>query len=410
MTRIDQAWGAGPTNRYDELAARFRPVFDRIARGAIARETTRGLPADPIAWLKESGFTRTRLPQNEGGSGATAAEIFALLIELSEADSNVTQALRAHLGFVEDIVGLPFGARRELWAQRIARGETVGSAWTEIGEAPMDGFATRLSRSKDGHVLNGAKFYTTGSLYADWIDVGATLDEDATTVAVSVRRAAAGVSVIDDWDGFGQIGTASGTALFKDVPVSADDFVKEEGRFLYSPAFYQLVHLATLAGIGRAIIRDVSQIVATRRRTYSNAAADLPRADPQVLQVVGRARSAAYAASAIVLQTARALDRAAVSRLAGDEAAYREAVDLAELETCQALPIVSQLIIDAASQLFDAVGASATRKGLALDRHWRNARTLASHNPRIYKDRIVGDYAVNGTAPPQQWQIGVAGA
>jgi hypothetical protein len=43
-----------------------------------------------------------------------------------------------------------------------------------------------------------------------------------------------------------------------------------------------------------------------------------------------------------------------------------------------------------------------------LDRFWRNARTLASHNPRIYKDRIVGDFAVNGTPPPAQWKIGIA--
>ena len=34
-----------------------------------------------------------------------------------------------------------------------------------------------------------------------------------------------------------------------------------------------------------------------------------------------------------------------------------------------------------------------------LDRHWRNARTLASHNPVIYRDRIVGDYVLNGTSP-----------
>ena len=43
-----------------------------------------------------------------------------------------------------------------------------------------------------------------------------------------------------------------------------------------------------------------------------------------------------------------------------------------------------------------------------LDRHWRNARTLASHNPRIYKHRIIGDFAVNGTPPPYQWRIGAS--
>jgi alkylation response protein AidB-like acyl-CoA dehydrogenase len=60
------------------------------------------------------------------------------------------------------------------------------------------------------------------------------------------------------------------------------------------------------------------------------------------------------------------------------------------------------------SRRFGGRSASATKFPLALDRHWRNARTLASHNPRIYKERIVGDYAVNGTPPPYQWRIGLA--
>jgi hypothetical protein len=44
--------------------------------------------------------------------------------------------------------------------------------------------------------------------------------------------------------------------------------------------------------------------------------------------------------------------------------------------------------------------------GKSLDRHWRNARTVSSHNPVIYKARIVGDWAINGTEPPFVWQIG----
>jgi hypothetical protein len=43
-----------------------------------------------------------------------------------------------------------------------------------------------------------------------------------------------------------------------------------------------------------------------------------------------------------------------------------------------------------------------------LDRYWRNARTIASHNPLIYKARIVGDYAVNGARPPFAWHTGLA--
>ena len=46
--------------------------------------------------------------------------------------------------------------------------------------------------------------------------------------------------------------------------------------------------------------------------------------------------------------------------------------------------------------IFDALGASDVSEELVLDRHWRNARTLASHNPRGHKARILGDWLING--------------
>jgi len=60
----------------------------------------------------------------------------------------------------------------------------------------------------------------------------------------------------------------------------------------------------------------------------------------------------------------------------------------------------------AATELFNALGASDTRVSKALDRHWRNARTVSSHNPVIYKIRNVGDWEVNGSDPTFIWQIG----
>ncbi|PYE94755.1 alkylation response protein AidB-like acyl-CoA dehydrogenase [Rhizobium sp. PP-F2F-G38] len=407
MSQIDLAWGAGPSPRYDELAARFRPLFSEIAKGAIARELSRTLPVDEIRTLKQAGFGALRLPEAEGGFGASIPELANLLIELSEADSNITQALRGHFGFVEDVVGKPQGDSRKRWAQRIAAGEIAGNAWTEIGDAKQDAFSTRVSRKNDGLVINGTKYYTTGSLFADWIDVGAT-GLEGEGVVLQVRRDDPGVDVVDDWDGFGQTLTASGTTTFTDVAVDPKDIVADQEKFRYGAAFYQIVHLATLAGIGRAIANETAAAVGARKRHYSNAAGPSSREDPQVLQVVGRIRSHAYCAGAIVLQVAAAIERAYQAHFAGDADAEERANAIAELETSQALNVVTNLVLEASTLLFDTLGASAVKKPAGLDRHWRNARTLSSHNPRIYKDRIIGDYAVNGTPPPYQWRIGKA--
>jgi len=64
----------------------------------------------------------------------------------------------------------------------------------------------------------------------------------------------------------------------------------------------------------------------------------------------------------------------------------------------------------AASLLFDTLGASAVRSSTALDRHWRNARTVASHNPWIFKARQLGDHAVNGRTPEFVWAVGQSSA
>ncbi|KNY14522.1 monooxygenase [Shinella sp. SUS2] len=408
MTQIENAWGAGPGEAYEALAAPFRPIFAEIAAEATRRDLERDLPHKAIRLLKEAGFGAVRLPVAVGGKGASLPQFFNLLIELSAADSNITQALRGHFGFAEDILNTRDVERQALWFGRIGRGEITGNAWSEIGTgAALERFSTNVAE-KDGRlVLNGAKYYTTGSFFADWIDVGAS-NAEGEGVSVAVRREAAGVEVIDDWDGFGQTLTASGTTTFRDVAVEPQDVVIDDERFKYSAAFYQLVHLATLAGIGRAITADVAKAVAERRRTYTHAAAARSSEDPQVLQVVGRIRAAAYAAGAITLQAAASLERAFAAHFLDDPEAEEKANAVAELEAAQAQTVVSDLILEASTLLFDALGASATKKPAGLDRHWRNARTLASHNPRIYKHRIIGDFAVNGTPPPYQWRIGAS--
>lgn len=407
---LDHPWGAPPSARYEQLAQAFRPVIERVRAGAVERDLQHRLPHEEIGWLREAGFTRLRLPAEYGGSELTLTELFALLIELGAADTNVVNALRAHLGFSEDVLHTPDAGWRHRWLDRLAQGDLVGSGFSETGDAKVGTFATRLTRTPTGLRLSGRKFYTTGSLYADWINTTATADEEAPPVFLTVPRTAAGVEVVDDWDGFGQSLTASGTAHFTEVAIDPE-WVNPVGyRFAYMAPFHQLVHIASLAGIGRALADDLSQRVRERDRVYSHGNAARVADDPQILQVVGRVRSAAYAAGAIALHAAGALqraDEALRSASAGEEARAR-AIRAAQLEVDQSVSVVTALVLDASTELFDALGASATLRTNGLDRYWRNARTISSHNPRVYRERQVGAFTVNGTAPPASYRTGKA--
>jgi alkylation response protein AidB-like acyl-CoA dehydrogenase len=105
-----------------------------------------------------------------------------------------------------------------------------------------------------------------------------------------------------------------------------------------------------------------------------------------------------------VLAAADAIQRAADSQRP-DGAFDPEALHGASLQVSQAKVAVDELSLRAGWQVFEVGGASATRQLYDLDRHWRNARTVTSHNPAVYKARAIGDHAINATPLPQSWFI-----
>src|SRR5690606_28634600 len=150
---------------------------------------------------------------------------------------------------------------------------------------------------------------------------------------------------------------------------------------------------------------DATAAVAARTRTYSHGNADRVREDPQILQILGEISAVAATSAALVEQVAGSIEAAVAATRRGSEEARAAAVD-AELASGRAQIITSRLVPDAATRLFDTLGASAAREGSAPDRHWRNARTVASHNPRVAKAREIGACEVNDTLRGVQWWIG----
>lgn len=385
----------------DELRERFRPTFDRIAEGAVQREHERRLPFHEVQWLREARFGALRVPVEFGGFGATVRQLFDLLIDLAAAESNLPQALRVHWSFVED-QRLAGDERARHWLAATADGTLVGNAITEPGVGAADRYRTTLTRKGGDWALDGIKYYSTGSLYADHILVAADRDGERVSVLVDARQE--GVEQTDDWDGFGQRLTASGTTTFTGVVVPEDRILGPgygaPGR-TYATAYLQLVQLAVLAGIARRAEADAVDWVRARTRTFTHAVADLPRHDPLVQQVIGKLSAAAFGARAAVLAVADDLD---VLLDAGAD--DPELLDRAEASAARAQSVVIGLVLDATAQLFEVGGASITSSEATLDRHWRNARTVAAHNPLIYKQQAVGAHVLNGDPLPYAWSAG----
>jgi alkylation response protein AidB-like acyl-CoA dehydrogenase len=276
-----------------------------------------------------------------------------------------------------------------------------GGAWTERdGDNPEEA-QTTVAAVEGGYRLNGTKSYSTGSIYADWVHVTAKLGNEQERKLAIIRTDAPGVRLLDDWTGVGQRLTGSGTSEFSDVLVLETELYPFKDRAPYQQVVYQLVHLATLAGIARAAHNDV--VTALRSRNGSSRPGQpkrVPRDDPQYQEVIGRVGALASSAEASVLWAARRVDAAANARF--DAASIEQVTTLARqaaVAVYEAQLTITDAALTASTTLFDALGGSALDQSTLLDRHWRNARTVSSHNPRVYKARMLGDFHLNGADP-----------
>ncbi|MFC0582170.1 acyl-CoA dehydrogenase family protein [Micrococcoides hystricis] len=411
----------------------LRELFSRIELGTQQRENDHELPVEQVKELCRHGFTALRVPRDFGGLELDWYQTTELLIELAAADSAIPQIFRGHLAVVEDArfhyekdrhraeqagdeqsqgghVSTERSFKAHTYQERLrwfAQGQLVGNAWTEPGVGNLTGSQTQVKQvDKDSVRVTGQKIYTTGSIFADLLDVTA-INETGQEVTVLVPKAQDGVRVHDDWDGFGQQQSGTGAAELEQAVAPTSQVRPAIERFGYQTALYQHVLNIAQAGTAQAAAAHAARLLAERTRTYSHGNAPRAGEDPQLLAVVGQLHARAAAAKAVVLSTSAELDAAARSAT-GSVAEQQAAFAAVERATAAAQLVVNELSLANGTALFDALGASAVRKVTGLDRYWRNARTIASHNPQVYKARILGDFAVNQRTADPLWSIGVS--
>jgi len=389
---------------YETLSQRYAPLFDDIARGERAREASRHLPLVPLQQLKDHGLGAVTVPVSDGGDGADYETVLRILVDLAAVDANLAHMWRSHLAFVEYLRLIPDQKTRSTWWQRIVAGDWGGSALSSQ-YVPEGDSHTIIRRDDTGTLrITGEKYYTTGTLASEWTVVSATLEESLAQAILRRRRrggesgltleqVAESLAVIrvrqplvqvkDDWDGFGQRMTATGTLTMRDAGVEALlGFDRDQEPV---PVFHEASLVALMAGVGRAALRDGVAQMRERTRVFNTSTGDIPRSDSQMLGIIGELSAQLGAAEEMVRAIGRELD-------AGN-------MQEATLAAQRASVMVPKLVLDISTRIFDTLGASATSTTQELDRHWRNARTLATHDPAVFKERMLGDWDVNGVPP-----------
>jgi alkylation response protein AidB-like acyl-CoA dehydrogenase len=376
-------------------------LLSYIDAGVVERDQEDRHPFEEFDVLRAAKLGALRLPVDAGG-GATLTQLFDTVIALGAADPNVAHSIRNHFNFTESLLRNPDGPDAH-WLDLVKEGKLFGLSSTELSRKQAgrrdQAFETAVTDGPDGLRLSGEKFYSTGNLYANYLVVGAT-GPDGKPARVIVPADREGVAVERDWDGIGQRFTGSGTTRFDNVAVSRDEFLSNGayyGELPYSATFPQLFLTAVIAGILRRVTRDAAELVQTKKRTFYHAASEQPVDDPILQQSVGLLSSQAFAAEALVESAARALSDAYAAHGTPDEP---ELSLRAALRAAKAKVVTDELALRAAGDLFDVGGGTAARRSSHLDRHWRNIRTLAAHNPKTYKAKAIGAYELTGEPLP----------
>ena len=378
-----------------ELLQRAAVLLPQIAEGAAERERTRQLPHEQIRQLAAARLLTLRIPQRYGGSESSVREVVLFVIDLAAVDSNIAQSLRPSFAFIESLLVQQSETERQLWFAHYLQGEVFGNAGWEIGGANGQ-VSARIVPQGEHFRANGSKYYSTGALYADWVSAVA-LDENDEPVSFVVPRDREGLELMDDFDAMGQRLTASGTTRLNNVLVRREEIrtrVVEEGQRSIITPFLQLFLGAVQAGIARNALNDAVAFARDHARPIKHSSASRSVDDPYVEFSVGEISARAFAAEAVVLRAADTLDAAWAEELS------HEAVTRAAIDVAQAQYIAAESALKAGELLFDVGGASTTGRSHNLDRHWRNARTVANHNPRHWKAAVVGAYRLKGTEPP----------
>lgn len=372
-----------------ELAAEF-------AKSANVRDTDRILPFDELDALAQSGLLAITVPPEYDGidvSNAVLAEITAIL---SEADSSIGQIPQNHFYILEALRTDGTEEQKAFFFGRALAGDRFGNALSERGTKTVGDYATRLTPDGPGFRLNGRKYYSTGVLFAEWIVVFALDPNDKLTMSF-LPRGAEGLQIIDDWDGFGQRTTGSGTTVLQNVYVTADAVVRHHRGFERPTTIGsvgQIIHAGIDLGIARAAFAETLNFVRDHARPWMDSGVERAADDPLTIARIGQLAIRLEAATATVERAGKKVD---VAQINGTE----ESVVEATLAVAAAKVLTTEIALDASNTLFELAGTASTKIGLNLDRHWRNARTHTLHDPVRWKHHVVGNYHLNGVKPPK---------
>ena len=373
----------------EKLASQFK-------QDAIRRDAERILPFEQIEAYSQSGLWAITVPKQYGGAEVSSYTVAKIIALMSGVDGSIGQIPQNHFYALEVLRNTGSEQQKQKLYAEVLAGARFGNALAEFKPKNATLKQTSIKKNDKGFVVSGEKFYCTGSLFAHRIPTLVKNDEQREFLAF-IDRNSAGVELIDDWTGFGQRTTGSGTVKFSEVHVNAEDVIPFDVAFssptLVGP-FAQIMHAAIEVGIARAALEETILRV-KHARPWIDSQVDHATQDPLTIYELGRVAIDVRASEVLLKQAAQSIETA--RPLPTDENIAKASLDVAKVRAHS-----SETALKAASKLIELAGSRGSQREDGLDRFWRNARVHTLHDAARWKYYFIGQFALNQILPPRR--------
>ena len=381
-------------NDLDAINAAYQ-VADFALEGRNQRDQQRLLPFAEIDLFSQKGLGGMRIPKQYGGAfvaNKTLAHVFRII---NKADSSVGQIPQNQIALLNMIEIMGTEEQKQFIYNEILKGKRLANGGPERNTKDTKTLTTTLTFENGRYFVDGEKFYSTGSSFAHWLAIKAIHPEGHVVLTI-VHRNANGVEVIDNWNGFGQRTTSSGTVKLQHVEV--DPLLIFDERLLgsqpsYRGAYSQLMQVAIDVGIAEAAFADTLTAV-HKARPIVDAQVEKASFEHYTLQEVGKSSVLLDAAILLLDEAAEYLDELDQLESVTDEQAAKASILVAEAKV-----YANDAALHISEKLLELGGSRSSLSQHNLDQHWRNARVHTLHDPIRWKLHALGDYYLNHKLP-----------
>ena len=371
-------------------------LAEQFKSNAVQRDAQRILPFQEIEAYSQSGLWAITVPKQYGGAEVSSLTVAKIIALMSGVDGSIGQIPQNHFYALEVLRNTGTEQQKQKLYAEVLKGARFGNALAEFKTKNATQKQTAITPTEHGFVVNGEKFYCTGSLFAHRIPT-LVKDHENREFLAFIARESEGLELIDDWSGFGQRTTGSGTVKFNNVQVAAEDIIPFDTAFsqatLVGP-FAQIMHAAIETGIARAAFEETLHRV-RQARPWIDSGVDQATADPLILFELGRIVADVRASEVLLKQAARSIDAAKPQPTAHNIA--KASLDVAKVRAHS-----TETALKASSKLIELAGSRGSQREDGLDRFWRNARVHTLHDASRWKYYFIANHLLNGVLPPRR--------